>query len=48
MTKEYIFSKFKSLTTNQQKVDFLIEIQSYNLNLDINYTNLIQYWSSQD
>jgi hypothetical protein len=46
MDLTYIYSTFKSLQTNTQKVKFLQELQSLNLPYDINYQNLIHYYST--
>lgn len=45
MDKEYIFETFKSLKTVTEKVEFLKQLESYNLPYQINYQNLIKYYT---
>jgi len=44
MDLQYIYSTFKNLNSNQQKIEFLQQLQSYNLHYNINYENLINYY----
>jgi hypothetical protein len=44
MDKNYIFSEFKKLKNNKDKVKFILELKSYNLPYNINYNNLIKYY----
>lgn len=44
MDLQYIYSTFKNLNTNQQKIEFLQQLQTYNLPYLINYDNLINYY----
>ena len=48
MSKEFIFSDFKKLETNAEKVEYLRQLSTLNLSLDINYKKLIQVWSLSD
>lgn len=46
MTLEYIYTTFKSLATNSDKIDFLNLLKSQNLPYSINYDNLIKYYQN--
>jgi hypothetical protein len=46
MDKAYIFESFKVLKGTMEKVKFLEELRSLNLNLDIKYENLINYYNN--
>lgn len=46
MDLSYIYSTFKSLPTIQEKVKFLEELKTYNLPYNINYNNLIKYYTN--
>jgi hypothetical protein len=41
---QLIYQQFQQLTSNQSKVQFLQNLQNENLNLQINYKNLINYY----
>jgi hypothetical protein len=45
MTLCDIYSDFKALTSNSDKVKFLQQLQLLNLPYEINYENLIKYYS---
>jgi len=45
MTLIDIYSDFKSLTSNKDKCEYLRNLQLLNLPYDINYENLIKYYS---
>lgn len=42
-----IFASFQALQTADEKVDYLIWLSSKNYPYDINYINLVRYWSLQ-
>ena len=44
---QIIYEQFQQLTSNQLKVQFLQNLQNENLPYQINYQNLIDYYSSQ-
>lgn len=46
LTKEIIFESFRKLETSSEKVEYIRWLQSKELDLDINYENLISYWST--
>lgn len=46
MTLQDIFTSFQKLETSQEKVEYLRWLQSKDFHYDINYTNLINYWSN--
>lgn len=46
LTLQDIYKSFQSLETNQEKVDYLIWLQSKNFDYAINYDNLIKYWAT--
>jgi hypothetical protein len=45
MTLIDIYSDFKSLTSNKDKCEYLRNLQLLNLPYDINYENLIKYYT---
>lgn len=45
MSLSIIYSDFKALNTSAEKVKYLTMLQNLNLNYEINYENLIKYWS---
>lgn len=47
MTKEYIFESFRALETIDEKIDYLIGLQSLNLPFDFNIEGLIRAWKEQ-
>jgi hypothetical protein len=42
---QLIYQQFQQLTSNQSKVLFLQNLQNENLNFQINYQNLINYYN---
>lgn len=44
-TLENIYLTFYSLNTNNDKIEYLIFLQSQNLPYNINYANLIKYYT---
>jgi hypothetical protein len=46
LTKEDIFESFRKLETSAEKVEYIRWLQRKDLNLRINYENLIEYWST--
>jgi len=48
MTKEMIFSDFKKLETNSEKIQYIEFLMGLKLHhLDIRYDNLLKYYRSQ-
>jgi hypothetical protein len=48
MTKEMIFSDFKKLQTNSEKIQYIEFLMGLKLHhLDINYENLLKYYRSK-
>lgn len=45
MTLSLIYAEFKSLNTSAERVKYLTILRDYNLTYEINYENLIKYWS---
>ena len=45
MSLSMIYSEFKSLNTSAEKVKYLTILRDMDLNYEINYENLIKYWS---
>jgi hypothetical protein len=43
-----IFSEFKTLVTNSEKIAFLQTLQTLNLPYDINYENLITFYQNRN
>jgi hypothetical protein len=41
-----IYTSFQALNTSAEKVEYLKQLEQLNLPYDINYTNLINYWST--
>jgi|GEM_PF-3873614 len=48
MTKEMIFSDFKKLKTNSEKIKYIEFLMGLKLHhLDINYNNLLMYYRTK-
>ena len=47
MSLSYIYATFKAQTTASAKVQYLQQLQSFNLPYAINYSNLIALYSKQ-
>ena len=41
-----IFSEFKALETSEEKVNYLLTLKEFNLPYNLNFDNLINYWST--
>ena len=48
MTIQSIFSDFKSIVTDSEKVNFLKTLQTLNLPYEINYENLINFYQKRN
>ena len=48
MTIQDIFSDFKNLVTDSEKVKYLQSLQSFNLPFEINYENLINFYQKRN
>ena len=41
-----IYREFRTLKTSTERVEYIRTLQTLNLHFDINYDNLIEYWST--